>query len=168
MAKFLSLAQHKNERRDIHRAKALRKEAPLAERILWEALRVTAKAYSLSFRRQHPLHPYVADFACLRARLVIEVDGPSHDVRLSQDKRRDEYLSKEGWDIMRFSNQEVRENLENVVLMIVNRAKDRIRFITYPSPNPSRKGRGTGRAYSGTCSDSCDVRNGRNRVEAAT
>ncbi|MDD5585750.1 MAG: DUF559 domain-containing protein [Alphaproteobacteria bacterium] len=134
MSKFRFLAKHRCEPDDARRAKSLRKEAPLAERLLWEVLRTMAKSKALRFRRQHSLPPYIVDFACVKARLVVEVDGPSHDVRMSQDEQRDANLKSLGYDVMRFANEDIRNNLENVVVMILNRALERIEYLDAPRP----------------------------------
>ena len=126
MAPFVRLADHKSKDRDVHRAQALRKEAPMFERLLWEALRLSAKQSGLRFRRQHPFSPYILDFVCLKARLVVEIDGMSHDTRLDKDGQRDNFLKEHGYDVMRFTNDDVRTNLENVVGMILDRAFERI------------------------------------------
>ena len=78
--------------------------------------------------------PYIVDFACVRARLVVEIDGPSHDVRIEQDEQRDAHLINLGYEVMRFSNADIRNNLENVVLMILNRARGRIEDFDVPRP----------------------------------
>jgi very-short-patch-repair endonuclease len=61
------------------------------------------------FRRQHPLGTYIADFICLKARLVIEVDGDTHanDERQALDAKRTEYVEKLGYRVIRFWNQDV-------------------------------------------------------------
>jgi very-short-patch-repair endonuclease len=134
MADYIPLAKRKSFSSDVRRAKKLRQESPLAERLLWEALRASAKAWGLRFRRQHPIHPYIVDFICLKAHLVIEIDGPSHDIRLAQDEQRDACLKKLGYKVMRFSNEDVRGNLENVVAAILNRARELIEGLYIPLP----------------------------------
>jgi very-short-patch-repair endonuclease len=134
MADFARFAEHHYDQRDILRAKALRKGAPLAERLLWEALRATAKNEGLRFRRQHPIHPYIVDLVCLKANLVIEIDGSSHDSRRLYDQQRDAYLKNLDYEVMRFTNEDVRQNLENVVLMVLNCAVERIGSLHAPLP----------------------------------
>src|SRR5262249_54359383 len=115
----MQYAEYKNPREYIRRAKDLRTTGPLCERLLWNALCELRKETGLKFRRQQPLHPYIADFACVKARLVVELDGPSHDTRLAYDAKRDFDLRKMGWVVIRFTNDDVRENLEGVVLTVV-------------------------------------------------
>ena len=108
------------------RAKTLRKLAPKAERLLWNALSALRTETKLHFRRQHPLPPYIADFACVKARLIIELDGMSHDMRQAYDKKRDTELSRRGWTVMRFSNEEIERNLDGVTLTILETTRTRL------------------------------------------
>ncbi len=96
----------------------------MPERLLWNALCELKKEAGLKFRRQQPLHPYIADFACMAVRLVIELDGPSHDSRQIYDAKREDDLNKMGWAILRFTNEDVRANLEGVVSMILGKARE--------------------------------------------
>jgi crossover junction endodeoxyribonuclease RuvC len=98
------------------RAKELRVNSTDAERILWAQLR--AKRFDgHKFRRQEPILGYIADFACPERRLVIELDGGQHNGSES-DVRRDRLLRQAGFQILRFWNNEVAENLEGVLLRI--------------------------------------------------
>src|ERR1700733_16113524 len=101
----MPVVHYKNPREYSRRAKQLRKGSPLPERLLWNALCELRKETGLKFRRQQPLHPYIADFACMKARLVVELDGPSHDTRLAYDAKRDLDLQKMGWTVIRFTNE---------------------------------------------------------------
>jgi very-short-patch-repair endonuclease len=85
-------------------ARALRQAQPTTERSLWKLLRDRRLA-NLKFRRQVPLGPYIVDFACLSRRLVVEADGPFHD--LEADAVRDAWLASQGFRVLRFSNSEV-------------------------------------------------------------
>jgi very-short-patch-repair endonuclease len=88
----------------------------LPETVLWKALRKP----DLGFRRQVPIGRYVADFACLAARFVIEVDGGVHalpDVQL-RDAIRDAWLKSEGYRVFRFGNERVLEDLDGVMAAI--------------------------------------------------
>jgi very-short-patch-repair endonuclease len=91
-------------------AKRLRRRMTHAEVILWTYLR-EKNAAGLRFRRQHPIGPYVADFACISARLVIEVDGATHGTpaEIAHDKKRDAYLTQRNWRVLRVLNGEVYE-----------------------------------------------------------
>jgi len=101
----------------IERAKKLRKESTPAEQLLWSALRHSAFA-DLKFRRQHPIGFYIADFCCQKEKLIIELDGDSHDFSEQKDKERTKALNKEGYRVIRFSNADVFDNLEGVLMMI--------------------------------------------------
>jgi len=121
---------YQNSRDYGQRAKALRKQAPKTERLLWNALSMLRLETGLRFRRQHPLPPYFADFVCVKARLIVELDGPSHDVRQDYDAKRETELRTQGWMIMRFSNEEIENNLEGVVLIIIEKVRERLLIIT--------------------------------------
>jgi very-short-patch-repair endonuclease len=135
-------SQFKNSRVFCHRAKQLRQQAPMPERLLWNALSELKKATGLKFRRQHPVQPYILDFACVAVHLAIELDGPSHDKRQAYDARRTEDLQKLGWTVIRFTNEDVRENLEGVVLTLLAKVAElQVEGQTSgPSLSPSRKG----------------------------
>ena len=68
----------------------------------------------LKFRRQHPIGPYFADFACVARKLVIEVDGEHHTLQLEADSRRTDFLEQAGWRVVRFSASEAVQNPEGV------------------------------------------------------
>ena len=67
------------------------------------------------FRRQAPIGPFVADFVCLAARLVVEIDGPAHDARWERDERRDRWFHAEGYRVLRFSADDVFWQCEQVL-----------------------------------------------------
>ena len=118
--------------RDTERARQLRNAATPAERLLWRYLS-NGGLGGFKFSRQMPLGPYFADFLCRRARLIVELDGYSHDVDHDADARRDAWLKQEGYDVLRFANAEVMSNVDGVVTAI-GEALARL-----PTPNPSRK-----------------------------
>ena len=80
-------------------ARRLRRQLSLPELLLWQRLRLARG--DLRFRRQHAIGPYVADFYCPAARLVIEVDGSVHDSRQAKDEQRDAYLTSLGLRVSR-------------------------------------------------------------------
>ncbi len=98
------------------RARALRAAQTEVERRLWQRLR-NRQLNGAKFRRQHPIGPYIADFFCLDARLVIELDGSQHGEESAQhvDQRRTEYLENEGYRVLRFWNEEVMDNIDGVL-----------------------------------------------------
>jgi very-short-patch-repair endonuclease len=117
----MPVARFKNSRKHRQRAKDLRRHASLAEALLWRELLSLKKQTGFHFRRQHPLYPYIADFACTKTRLIIELDGASHDTRLVYDAKRDAALRNRGWTIIRFMNDDVLSNLEGVVFTILEK-----------------------------------------------
>ena len=97
-------------------ARSLRRNATNAERRLWQGLRRKQIA-DFRFRRQVILGGFIADFACLDARLVVEVDGATHstDAEIARDAARSAALSAQGFAILRFTNDEVFHNLDGVL-----------------------------------------------------
>lgn len=81
-------------------ARSLRRDMTDGERLLWQKLR--GEQFGFKFRRQHPLGAYVADFACLGPKLIIEVDGSQHADQQAYDAERDEFFKAHGFDVMRF------------------------------------------------------------------
>ncbi len=98
------------------RAKTLRRLASPIEQKLWHALR--GAQLGASFRRQHPVGPYVLDFYCPSAHLAVEVDGDDHAGRTMQDARRTRFLNERGIRVIRFSNRDVWNNLDGVKALI--------------------------------------------------
>ena len=98
-------------------ARRLRREMTDAERHLWRHLRMRQN-HGMKFRRQHPLGNYVLDFACLEAKLVVEVDGGQHAEQQEKDKARTAWLEGQGWQVLRFWNNDVLLKIEGVVSVI--------------------------------------------------
>lgn len=118
-------------------AQKLRREATKEERILWKSLK-QGQLEDWHFRRQHPVEPYIADFACLKAKLIIELDGSQH-AENEHDRQRDEYLREKGWKVLRFWNNSVTENLQNVLETILNELRE---SASRPHPSPPPPGEG--------------------------
>jgi very-short-patch-repair endonuclease len=95
------------------RAKSLRQNQTNSEGLLWGLLRAR-QLCGLKFRHQHPIGPFVADFACAAKRLVVEIDGGYHDQTAAKDMRREAYLRSQGWQVMRFTDEEVEQDAEAV------------------------------------------------------
>jgi very-short-patch-repair endonuclease len=72
----------------------------------------------LKFRRQHPIGPYFADFACIEKKFAVELDGGYHDRQYDQDRQRQTFLESEGWQVLRFSNEDVLADVEAVAISI--------------------------------------------------
>ena len=104
------------EKPTLKKARALRKDMPKSEVILWSQLR-REQLGGYKFRRQVPVGPYIADFACVELRLAVEVDGATHGTpeELAHDRRRTSYLESEGWYVWGVWNTEVYENLDGVL-----------------------------------------------------
>ncbi|MBT6254251.1 endonuclease domain-containing protein [Candidatus Uhrbacteria bacterium] len=104
------------------RRRELRHAAPKAERILWKHLR-RKQLDNHKFRRQHSINGYVVDFYCPQQRLAIEVDGPTHFRGIESevyDKERQIQIESLGITVLRFTNADVYENTDNVILSILN------------------------------------------------
>ncbi|MGD9845074.1 MAG: endonuclease domain-containing protein [Variibacter sp.] len=101
------------------RAKKLRTTMTRAETLLWRYLKAH-HVDDLGFRRQVPMRRYVADFVCHAARLIVELDGVSHDftARQTHDDQRDAWFKGQGYEVLRFSNDDVLRNLEGVIVSI--------------------------------------------------
>ena len=104
----------------IENARLLRRNQTDSEAQMWGVLR-DRRLKDYKFRRQHPIDRYVADFACVSARLIVELDGPVHDETVERDRVRDAFLTESGWQILRFSNADVGRNSEFVVSQLLAR-----------------------------------------------
>ena len=93
-------------------ARRLRRELSLPEMLLWRLLRL--KRRELRFRRQHAIGPYIADFYCPAAKMVIEIDGATHDWRQDVDGRRDAYMGSLGLTVFRIAAADVLADPEAV------------------------------------------------------
>ncbi len=107
---------------ETRRARGFRRDATGAERILWQKL----KGRSLSgfkFVRQEPIGPYIADFVCRDAKLIVEIDGATHssDEEIAADNRRTEFLDKHGFRVIRFINEAVFESVDGVLQIILTK-----------------------------------------------
>jgi very-short-patch-repair endonuclease len=98
-------------------ARGLRRRSTEAEQLLWEALR-GRKLDGVKFRRQHQLGHFIVDFWCPAYRLVIEIDGAIHDHLVEHDAERTAEIESRGCRVIRFRNDDVLTNLENVLQRI--------------------------------------------------
>src|ERR1700730_12926606 len=128
------------------RAKQLRQTVTRAETLLWRYLKAN-RTDGLGFRRQVPIRNYIADFVCFSAQLIVELDGESHDFeeRQKADQNRDAFFVSEGFQILRFTNDQVMSNLEGVVEVIRQTTASRMRGFP-PSPPLPHKGGGSSEA----------------------
>jgi very-short-patch-repair endonuclease len=124
----------------IRMARKLRREMSLPEVLLWVQLQQRPGGYL--FRKQHPIGPYALDFACVKAKLAIEVDGESHNRgdRPERDAVRDAWVLEQGFDTIRFPAKEVLKNMEGVLISIAAECRKRAH------PNPLRNGEVDGAA----------------------
>ena len=97
-------------------ASSLRRNLTDAESKLWQELR-GRRVQGYKFRRQHPIEDYIADFACLSAKLIVEIDGATHstDEEKAYDVRRTAFLESLGWQVIRFTNDDVYSDVDGVV-----------------------------------------------------
>lgn len=109
---------------------------------MWWRLRELAPKGS-HFRRQATIGPYFADFACHATKLVIEIDGGQHGQarQFKRDLKRDAYLRHNGYRVLRFWNNDVRENIEGVLSLICEALESRKSPPT-PDPSPPQAGGG--------------------------
>jgi very-short-patch-repair endonuclease len=128
----------------VPRARQLRRAMTAPERKLWWRLRELAPNGS-HFRRQATIGPFFADFAYHTTKLVIEIDGGQHDQagQFKRDLRRDAYLRRNGCRVLRFWNNDVRENMEGVLSVIYEVLKSRQ---SPPPPTPPHRKQGEGRS----------------------
>src|SRR5690606_32683912 len=102
--------------RNTRRARALRNAATPAERALW--CHISRSQLGTKFSRQMPVGPFYADFLCRELKLVIELDGFSHDLQPERDAARDRWFAREGYRVLRFRNEDALRNAEGVVWAI--------------------------------------------------
>jgi very-short-patch-repair endonuclease len=121
-------------------ARRERQSGNLPEVLIWRELRKRPGGYK--FRRQHPLSEVVLDFACLEARLAIEVDGAAHDLgdRPQRDVRRDAYLESRGFSVLRLPVKYVLQNVEGAIISIVAACDERLPLRIGSADRPLRTG----------------------------
>jgi very-short-patch-repair endonuclease len=95
------------------KATDLRLRTTRHERILWEKLRASRMGFR--FKRQHPISHFISDFYCHKAKLVIEIDGRSHESQIEYDQNRTLVIEEFGLNVIRFTNQEIDDNIDSVV-----------------------------------------------------
>ena len=119
------------------RARKLRRDMTDAERIIWNGIRAH-RMLGMNFRRQTPIGPFIVDFVCHTAWLIIEIDGGQHyeAENMKRDAQRDAFLVSKGYQILRFSNHDVMTNRQGVLETIATA------IVHAPSPPlPRKRGR---------------------------
>ncbi len=117
-------------------ARALRRDMTDSERLLWSRLRF--EQLGVKFRRQHPLGNYIADFACLLPKLIVELDGSQHAVQLAYDNNRDAFFQRQGFTVLRFNSNEPFLNIEGVLSVIAEVLSRSALPPSQPSPGGGR------------------------------
>ena len=119
-------------------AKNLRKRTTDTERRLWQYLR--AKRFAgLKFRRQEPIGPYIVDFVCFEKKVIVELDGGQHALRaeVENDSRRNQWFESQGYTVLRFWDNEVFANVQEVLEVIWKHCSNHPPL----NPLPSREGK---------------------------
>ncbi len=111
-------------RRKVSAARRLRRNSTDAERAMWRQLR-DRRLQGHKFRRQVPFPPYVVDFLCDDAKLVIEVDGGQHDWNRAKDEIRTRFIEQLGFRVIRYWNNDVLSNMDGVLQQILIEIKQR-------------------------------------------
>lgn len=97
-------------------ARANRQASNLSEVLLWQELKQSK--LGVRFIRQKPIGNYIADFYCREKKLVIEIDGWTHDKKYEYDKNRDEYMKNIGIHVLRISDKDVKQDMQNILIWI--------------------------------------------------
>ena len=103
-------------------AKQLRNNSTLSEVLLWKQIK--GKALGVEFKRQVPMLEYIVDFYCQEIGLAIEVDGNIHDFRYLEDAQRQQEIEKYRVIFIRFSNEEIKNNMFSVILSLESKIEE--------------------------------------------
>ncbi len=131
-------------------ARKLRSDTTDAEIRLWRALR-NRRLSGYKFKRQVPFSPYIADFLCADAQLIVEADGGQHAESVDADRLRTEYFEQGGYRVLRFWNNDVLQNLEGVLETIARELGNR-------PPHPALSPRGEGEEAAALSPSEAEVR----------
>ena len=103
------------------KAKELRKDSTPAEKHLWKILR-NRNILGFKFRRQHPIYHFIADFYCNEAKLIVEANGGIHELEDNKqyDAEREEAITSLGITVLRFTNEQILTNDQEVVRLLEN------------------------------------------------
>lgn len=122
--------------RPTSRSRQLRANPTEAERALWQRLR-SRQLHGVRFNRQFPIGQFICDFVSRERRLVVELDGGHHAQAAEYDERRTRFIQAQGYQVVRFWNSDVLDNMESVLMRIGEVLDNR------PSPGPSRQREGS-------------------------
>ncbi|MBA7510003.1 hypothetical protein ES705_01977 [subsurface metagenome] len=117
----------------VNTGRDLRKNSTEVERYLWRYLRRN-QLEGFKFRRQQPIGRYIVDFVNFKRKIVIEVDGGQHAIGSRKDRKRDKWLREEGFEVLRFWDNDVLKNIEGVLEVI------RDKLLLSPHLNPLPQG----------------------------
>lgn len=109
--------QRPTKARSRAQARRMRHTPVAAEKIFWSEVRNRNLA-GYKFKRQHPIATYIADFVCLEAKLIVELDGPFHALKRKHDKRRDEALRQHGFTTLRIRNEDLAADLLGTLQLV--------------------------------------------------
>ncbi|MBC5786325.1 DUF559 domain-containing protein [Ramlibacter sp. USB13] len=123
--------QHQSTPTAQRNARILRSGMTDSERKLWSGLR--GERLGVKFRRQHPFGNFIADFACLEPKLVVELDGSQHEGDAEYDARRDRFFREQGFAVLRFPSNAPLTNLEGVCVAI----QEEIKVLAGAAPTPA-------------------------------
>jgi len=126
----------RRDKRLLDFAREMRSDPSPAETILWKLLRDRHLA-SLKFRRQHPIGPYIADYFCAAALVVVEADGESHLTSVDRDNDRDQYFQGLGIQVLRFQNPLIFDEQDVVVEEVFRVCTQRVAALP---PHPRHRG----------------------------
>ena len=138
----------RRKRTAVPAARELRRAMTPAETMLWHAVR-DRRHEGLKMRRQHPVGPFVLDFAVPQACLAVEVDGDVHRHQAEADAARTAHLAELGWRVVRFANDDVLLSLDETLAAIWRAASE---SLTPQPPLPLRGERGSHRGAPGRAS----------------
>jgi very-short-patch-repair endonuclease len=128
--------QHQSTSRAQRNARESRRGMTDSEQRLWWGLR--AEQLGVKFRRQHPLGNYVADFACLAPKLIVELDGSQHADDVEYDARRDRFFRESGFEVLRFPTDAPLVNFDGVRIAIL----EQLKVLAERAPTPTLPQRG--------------------------
>ncbi len=124
-------------RKDLYtKSKELRKGQTNAERVFWRSVLKSHPFNQYTWNRQKPIHRFIVDFYCTKLGLVIEIDGSIHEYNINYDEARTSYLNELGLKVLRFSNDEVLNDIE----WVRERTRTYLRPESSPAPSLGKKG----------------------------